>query len=209
MIDAATFQPDKLTLSKPEKKKKENISFVVVPLQYENKPALLKLTAGLKILKHDSKDGNVNFSLGITPENVDVLSQIEKRIRNLAGSCSKEIKRADPGKVLHVEDLRVLKTDKSEKQKVFAKLFSREREIQVPFRSVEKDSKGKREELYPSDLIGLPLHGMVILHFSRVFVGTVSSIAINVKEVLVKQVVRPASLFDQYEEIDEKEEESD
>ena len=87
---------------------------------------------------------NVNYSLGITPEDPELFSQIEKRIRSLASAASKEIKKADPRKNLHIEDLRVLKTDKSETKKVYSKLFSRDDKITVPFYSVEKDEQGKR-----------------------------------------------------------------
>ena len=82
----------------------------------------------------------------------------------------------------------------------------------MPFYSVERDEQGKRIELDPDDLLNVPLFGTVILHFSRIFVGTVSSVTCNVKEVLVKSEIRPVFLFDEYEDIEseaEKEEEED
>ena len=195
MINAATFQPEKLTLDKPERKKRENFSFVTVPLRYDEKPALLKIKSRLKIFKHDS-NGNVNFSDGITPESTELLQAIEKRIRSLASAASKEIKKVDPRKVLNVESFCILKTDKSEKQKVFGKLISKDGEIAVPFLSVERDENGSRKEIDPGELINIPLKGMAILNFSRVFIGTVSSITVNVKEVLIKEIARPKSLFE-------------
>ena len=108
------------------------MSFVTVALRYDGKPALLKLLTKVKIFKHESKEGNSNFSLGIQAENNEILSQIEKRIRSLASSSSKEIKKLDLRKVLHVEDLRVLKTDASGKEKVFGNLYSKSGKIRLP-----------------------------------------------------------------------------
>ena len=46
----------------------------------------------------------------------------------------------------------------------------------------------------------MPLQGKVILNFSQIFVGSISSVSINVKEVLIKEMVRPESHFDDFEE---------
>ena len=55
----------------------------------------------------------------------------------------------------------------------------------------------KERELDPGDLLNVPLFGTAILHFSRIFVGTVSSVTCYAREVLVKSEIRPVSLFDQ------------
>ena len=55
----------------------------------------------------------------------------------------------------------------------------------------------KERELDPGDLLNVPLFRTAILHFSRIFVGTVSSVTCYAREVLVKSEIRPVSLFDQ------------
>ena len=201
MITAANFKPEKLSLEKPEKKTQDKISFVVLPLRYESKPVQVKIQAGLKIFKHESKE-KVTFSLGVTStdDSLEFLSSLEKTIRTLAATSSKEIKKIDPRKVLHLDELLVLKTDKRKKQKVFAKLYSQKGKIQAPFLSVERDESGERKTLEPESLVGLPLSGMVVLHFFRVFAGTISSVTISAKEVFVKEIIQPKSLLDEWEE---------
>ena len=107
MITAASFQPENLFLEKPEKKTQDKISFVIAPLRYgENqKPASVKLSGKLKVFKHESKE-KTNFSLGLTPseDSLEFLSALEKRIRTLAAFSSKEIKKADPKKVLRLKE---------------------------------------------------------------------------------------------------------
>ena len=66
--------------------------------------------------------------------------------------------------------------------------------------SSEKDEHGKPIEIDSSELIRMPLQEKVILNFSQIFVGSISSVSINVKEVLIKEMVRPESHFDDFEE---------
>ena len=100
------------------------------------------------------------------------------------------------------KELKRVKVDKSENQKLFAKLYCDSKD-----KITAKFSKKDRSSLDPHDMIGVPLKGKVILHLSRIFLGNVSSLTVSAREVLVENIVEPPSLFDEYDEPEESSEE--
>ena len=164
------FDSSKLSIFPEEEKKKGKVSFPVLPLKYDEKPFYFKISGKLKIFKHDES----SFSLALLPEEDDILllNNIVNKVVSL--SKGKKFKR----KVFEKE-LKLLKVDKIENLKVFAKLYCDLKE-KITARFSRKD----KSSLDPHEMVGLPLKGNVILHLSRIFLGNVSSLTVSVREVL-------------------------
>ena len=157
----------------------------------------------MKIYKHEPQPqggGKVNDSVGLQIKNKELVDKIETRIRNLARNSQKEIKKLDHKKLLHPEDLQLIKVDASGKDKIYAKLYCQNGKISAPFYSTEKEDDEKRIQIDPTELVGLPLLGKVILTFLQVFLGNISSIPVVVKAVLVKEILKPESIFHDFDD---------
>ena len=149
------------------------------------------------------------FSLGISiPENsLKFFRDLEKHLNALAMKKTKEVEkigrifaRYDQG------DFSLLKVDKSEQEKIYAKIY--------PSKLPNQDfscrfwqlcgAKKKKPIPHPTKLINMPLRGQVVFSVKHLFCGNVKTITCIVDEVLVEEVVQSVSAFDDFEDRDEE-----
>ena len=109
------------TLDDPVKKSSGKISFCLIPCLHNGERLQLKLPTRFKIYSHSD-----SFSLGISlPENsLEFFRDLEKHLNALAMKKTKEVEkigrifaRYDQG------DFSLLKVDKSEQEKIYAKIY--------------------------------------------------------------------------------------
>ena len=108
-------------------------------------------------------------------------------------------------------DFSLLKVDKSEQEKIYAKIY--------PSKLPNQDfscrfwqlcgAKKKKPIPHPTKLINMPLRGQVVFSVKHLFCGNVKTITCIVDEVLVEEVVQSVSAFDDFEDRDEEDLESD
>ena len=111
-------------------------------------------------------------------------------------------------------DFSLLKVDKSEQEKIYAKIYSSKlpnQDFSCRFWQL-CGAKKKKPIPHPTKLINMPLRGQVVFSVKHLFCGNVKTITCIVDEVLVEEVVQSVSAFDDFEDRDEEdleEEESD
>ena len=103
-------------------------------------------------------------------------------------------------------DFSLLKVDKSEQEKIYAKIY--------PSKLPNQDfscrfwqlcgAKKKKPIPHPTKLINMPLRGQVVFSVKHLFCGNVKTITCIVDEVLVEEVVQSVSAFDDFEDRDEE-----
>ena len=138
---------------------------------------------------------NKTFSLGLelvshekAEKELKPFQKLEKKLQNLAHEIGQK-----------KEDFQLIKKDRSEKDKIFAKLPFENRKFKVSF--WEKKNGGKKK-VDPFDLIDTPLMGDVIIEVKHFFISpTNKAITCEVKEVLCHEIEKPPSFFDDFEEI--------
>ena len=59
------FEIRKLRAKAPESKKSGNVTYFVIPIEYEDVEPLIKLEGNFRVMKHESTDG-INYSLAIS-----------------------------------------------------------------------------------------------------------------------------------------------
>ena len=162
------FYSAKLSILPEEEKKKGKLSFPILPLKYDEKPSYFKLSGKLKIFQHDES----SFSLAVLPdtEYLFLLSKIVNQVVSLVKG--KKFKRR------HFEkELKLVKVEKRENLKVFAKLY-----CDSKHKITAKFSRKDRSSMDPHEMVGLPFKRKIILHLSRIFLGNVSSLTVSVRE---------------------------
>ena len=96
-------------------------------------------------------------------------------------------------------DFNLVKEDKSEKPKIYAKLYSERDAFSASFfRLVEGNRKQKITD--SMKLVGVPLNGKVVLRIKQLFCGGVKALTCIVQEVLVEEEIHPKRAFDDYED---------
>ena len=211
------------TLDDPVKKSSGKISFCLLPCLHNGERLQIKLPTRFKIYSHSGAEGrngngNDSFSLGITlPENsLKFFRDLEKHLNALAMKKTKEVEkigrifaRYDQG------DFSLLKVDKSEQEKIYAKIYPSKlpnQDFSCRFWQVctVKGGRKKKEELpKPTALINMPLRGQVVFSVKHLFCGNVKTITCIVDEVLVEEVVQASSAFDDFEDRNESDLEED
>ena len=112
-------------------------------------------------------------------------------------------------------DFSLLKVDKSEQEKIYAKIYSSKlpnQDFSCRFWQLcgAKRSQQKKKPIpHPTKLINMPLRGQVVFSVKHLFCGNVKTITCIVDEVLVEEVVQSVSAFDDFEDRDESDLESD
>ena len=103
------------------------------------------------------------------------------------------------------EDFQIIKFDKSEIPKIYGKLYTdkKKNKISVRFSQVLSEEKKTKKDLNPHEVIGVPLNATAILRLQRFFVGTVKSVTLVAREVLVHEVLQPQSYFNEYDNQEE------
>ena len=108
-------------------------------------------------------------------------------------------------------DFSFLKVDKSEQEKIYAKIYTSKlpnQDFSCRFWQL-CGAKKKKPIPHPTTLINMPLRGQVVFSVKHLFCGNVKTITCIVDEVLVEEVVQSVSAFDDFEDRDEEDLESD
>ena len=207
------------TLDTPVKKSSGKISFCLLPCLHNNERLQIKLATRFKIYSHPGQqDQQDSFSLGISlPEDsLKFFRDLEKHLNVLATRKQKEVEQI--GRIFgrfNQGDFSLLKVDKSEQEKIYAKIYPSKlptQDFSCRFWQVctVKGGRKKKEELpKPTALINMPLRGQVVFSVKHLFCGNVKTITCIVDEVLVEEVVQASSAFDDFEDRNESDLEED
>ena len=205
------------TLDTPVKKSSGKISFCLLPCLHKGERLQVKLPTRFKIYSH-SGNGNDSFSLGISlPEDsLKLFRDLEKHLNALAMKKKTEVEKI--GRIFaryNQGDFSFLKVDKSEQEKIYAKIYPSKlpnQDFSCRFWqlcTVKSGAKKKKPIPHPTALINMPLRGQVVFSVKHLFCGNVKTITCIVDEVLVEEVVQSVSAFDDFEDRDEEDLESD
>ena len=206
------------TLDDPVKKSSGKISFCLLPCLHKGERLRFRLPTRFKIYSHQGSGADNTFSLGITlpDETKKFFKDLEKHLNTLAMKKKKEVKEIGPNFARFQEgDFSLLKVDKSEQEKIYAKMYpSRLPNQDFSCRfwelcTVKGGGKKKKLILNPSKLTNMPLRGQVVFSVKHLFCGNVKAITSIVDEVLVEEVVQAASAFDDFEDRNESDLEED
>ena len=195
-------------LDAPVKKTSGKICFCLLPCLNNDQRLQVKLQTKFKIFAHQED----TFSLGITlPEDhIQFFKDLEKHLNSAAMKLKKEITKIGPSFARFQEgDFILLKTDKSEQEKIYAKIYpSKLPNSDFSCRFWELcDNRKKKPILRQKDLINIPLRGQVVFSIKHLFCGNVKAITCIVDEVLVEEMVQEKSAFDEFEDRNEDDEE--
>ena len=170
----------------------------------------MKLKTKFKIFAHQSDAAHEDsFSLGITipEEQLDFFKDLEKHLNSAAKKMKPEIAKIGQSFARFQEgDFTLVKTDKSEQEKIYAKIYpSKIPTTDFSCRFWELcESSGERKKKQPilrqKDFVNMPLRGQVVFSIKHLFCGNVKAITCIVDEVLVEEVVQSQSAFDEYED---------
>ena len=200
-------------LGSPVKRSTGKLSFCLVPCLNNDNKLQVKLKTKFKVFAHQED----SFSLGITipEEQLDFFTQLESHLNSAAKKMKPEIAKIGPSFARFQEgDFTLVKTDKSEQEKIYAKIYPskipatdfscRFWELCEPCYPGGK--KTKQPILRQKDLINMPLRGQVVFSIKHLFCGNVKAITCIVDEVLVEEMVQAQSAFDDYEDKHEEQE---
>ena len=203
------------TLDNPVKNSSGKISFCLLPCLHKDERLQVRLPTRFKIYSHPGNgNGNDSFSLGISiPENsLEFFRDLEKHLNALAMKKTKEVEKIGRSFARYDEgDFSLLKVDKSEQEKIYAKIYSSKlpnQDFSCRFWQL-CGAKKKKPIPHPTKLINMPLRGQVVFSVKHLFCGNVKTITCIVDEVLVEEVVQSVSAFDDFEDRDEEDLESD
>ena len=209
------------TLDTPVKKSSGKISFCLLPCLHNNERLQVKLATRFKIFSHQRSAASSNedsFSLGITlpDESKKLFKDLEKHLNALAKKKKAEVKEIGPNFARFQEgDFILLKTDKSEQEKIYAKIYPSKlpnQDFSCRFWQlceVKGGQKKKKPIPHPTKLINIPLRGQVVFSVKHLFCGNVKAITCIVDEVLVEEIVQAVSAFDDFEDRNEEDEEEE
>ena len=195
-------------LDTPVKRSSGKISFCLIPCLNNDKKLQVKLKTKFKVFAHQED----SFSLGITipEEQLDFFKDLEKHLNSAAMRMKKEIAKIGPSFARFQEgDFVLVKTDKSEQPKIYAKIYPSKiptTDFSCRFWELCENRK-KQPILRQKDLINMPLRGQVVFSMKHLFCGNVKAITCIVDEVLVEEMVQASSAFDEFEDKHEEQEE--
>ena len=108
-------------LGSPVKRSSGKISFCLIPCLNNDKKLQVKLKTKFKIFAHQED----SFSLGITipEEQLDFFIQLESHLNSAAKKMKPEIAKIGPYSRFQEGDFTLVKTDKSEQEKIYAKIY--------------------------------------------------------------------------------------
>ena len=110
------------TLDNPVKKSSGKISFCLLPCLHKGERLQVRLPTRFKIYSHSD-----SFSLGISiPENsLEFFRDLEKHLNALAMKKTKEVEKIGRSFARYDQgDFSLLKVDKSEQEKIYAKIYT-------------------------------------------------------------------------------------
>ena len=194
-------------LDTPVKKSSGKISFCLIPCLNNDKKLQVKLKTKFKIFAHQED----SFSLGITipEEHIDFFKELESHLNSAAMKLKKEISKIGVSFARFQEgDFTLVKKDKSEKDKIYAKIYASKipsTDFSCRFWELCENRK-KQPILRQKDLVNIPLRGQVVFSIKHLFCGNVKAITCIVDEVLVEEMVQAQSAFDEFEDKHETQE---
>ena len=193
-------------LGSPVKRSTGKLSFCLVPCLNNDKKLQVKLKTKFKVFAHQED----SFSLGITipEEQLDFFTELESHLNSAATKMKKEIAKIGQSFARFQEgDFTLVKTDKSEQEKIYAKIYpSKIPTTDFSCRFWELCENKKQLILRQKDLVNMPLRGQVVFSIKHLFCGNVKAITCIVDEVLVEEIVQSQSAFDEYEDKHEEQE---
>ena len=197
-------------LGSPVKRTTGKISFCLIPCLNNDNKLQVKLKTKFKVFAHED-----SFSLGITipEEQLDFFTQLESHLNSAAKKIKPEIAKLGQSFARFQEgDFILVKTDKSEQEKIYAKIYPSKiptTDFSCRFWELCESSgekKTKQPILRQKELVNIPLRGQVVFSIKHLFCGNVKAITCIVDEVLVEEMVQPQSAFDEYEDKHEEQE---
>ena len=206
-MNPETIEISDCHLDDPVKKSSGKISFCLIPCLNNDERLQVKLKTKFKIFSHQDE----SFSLGITlpAEQLDFFKDLEKHLNSEALKSKKEIAKLGPSFARFQEgDFVLVKTDKSEQEKIYAKIYpSKHPSSDFSCRFWELcETRKKKPILRQKNLINVPLRGQVVFSIKHLFCGNVKAITCIVDEVLVEEMIQAKSSFDEYEDRNEDDE---
>ena len=152
-MNPETISIPNCTLDNPVKNSSGKISFCLLPCLHKDERLQVKLPTRFKIYSHPG-NGNDSFSLGISiPENsLEFFRDLEKHLNALAMKKTKEVEKIGRSFARYDEgDFSLLKVDKSEQEKIYAKIYSSKlpnQDFSCRFGSFAGLSEASRKETY-------------------------------------------------------------
>ena len=220
-MNPETISIPNCTLDDPVKKSSGKISFCLLPCLHKDERLQVKLPTRFKIYSHPGNgngNGNDSFSLGISiPEDsLKFFRDLEKHLNALAMKKTKEVEKIGRNFARYDQgDFSLLKVDKSEQEKIYAKIYTSKlpnQDFSCRFWQLCSEASGGKKKKpipHPTTLINMPLRGQVVFSVKHLFCGNVKTITCIVDEVLVEEVVQSVSAFDDFEEESNDEEEDE
>ena len=207
-MNPETIEIPDCDLDTPVKKSSGKIFFCLIPCLYNDEKLQVKLKTKFKIFAHQED----SFSLGITipEEQIDFFKDLEKHLNSAAMKLKKEVAKIGSSFARFQEgDFILVKTDKSEQEKIYAKIYpSKIPTTDFSCRFWELCANRKKQPiLRQKDLVNIPLRGQVVFSIKHLFCGNVRAITCIVDEVLVEEMVQAKSAFDEFEDKHEENEE--
>ena len=141
------------TLDNPVKNSSGKISFCLLPCLHKDERLQVRLPTRFKIYSHPGNgNGNDSFSLGISiPENsLEFFRDLEKHLNSLAMKKTKEVEKIGRSFARYDEgDFSLLKVDKSEQEKIYAKIYSSKLPIKISLADFGSFALERKRNLFP------------------------------------------------------------
>ena len=195
-------------------------NYFLIPLRDENDQPIILRLSGKKFNIYEHTHGkDRSYSLGIDlfepnlseEDFLGPISDLEKEIQNLALENKPAIKEIHPKFAdFKKDDFHLIKKDRSNKSKIFAKIpFKNDKIIPTFWERIQwgENQKPKKMKSNPLELIDMDLHGDVIVEVRQIFCSNIKSITCVVKEALFWEIEKPQSFFDEGESLSSDEEE--
>ena len=172
----------KISLGIPENKNSGKFRYTITPVLYEEKPFRIVECGKMKIFSFNNK----SFSVGLTidKENEDYFKSIERRISDI-----------------YDDELVLIKSSHGH-SKVYANLFAIDGQILTTIKIL---SNGKNKIVNPSNYIGIPFLGKIVMRIAKIYSGSCLSLICEAKEVLIEKIQTPPSYFDEYPDAEDDE----
>ena len=202
-MNPAKISIPECTLGDPIRRTSGKISFCLLQCLNNNQQLKVKLATKFKIFAHQEE----SFSIGITipEESLSFFRELENHLNSLAKTKKQAVKELNPSFARFQEgDFTLVKTDKSEQEKIYAKIYpSKIPNADFSCRFWELENGKKKPILKQKNLINVPLRGQVVFSIKHLFCGNVKSITCIVDEVLVEEMLQTASAFEEFEDHNE------
>ena len=200
-MEAKNLKVNQILFEDPKENSTRKNKFISVPVKKDspsgNVPLDLRIRARMKIFAHEE-----SFSLGISLDsltNLENFQKLEEILQALALEAKHLTKKISPRLPFNKEEFRIIKQDKFEIQKLYAKLYTgKNKKITARF-SIVLSEENKSKALDPHEVIGVPLDATAVVRIQRLFLGNIRSVTLAIQEVLIHEVIQPASFFDEYD----------